>query len=112
MQALERNPGQEEKIFDELTSFAADQGFILPPPETESSVVNIRQSTTSLNLVLSENEETTSALWARIRNMIGRGLLSSIDKMDPALKKIEFEELLTKVILYILYWSMTILIID
>ena len=94
---MERNVGQEEKILDELTSFAADQGFILPTPETESSVVNIRQSTASLNIVLSENEETTSALWDRIRTMIGKGLLASLDKMKPSMNQLEIESLLTQV---------------
>ena len=98
MQALERNIGQEEKILDELASFASDQGFILPTPVTESSIVDIRQSTSSLNVVLSENEETTSALWERIRKMIGQGLLANIDALDPCRKKYEFEILLPEVI--------------
>jgi hypothetical protein len=94
---LERNVGQEEKILDELTLFAAEQGLILPTAEADSSIVNIRQSTASLNVVLNDNEETTSALWDRIRSMVGRGLLASIDKMTPTEDKYEFEVLLTEV---------------
>jgi hypothetical protein len=48
---------------------------------------------------LSENEETTSALWDRIRKMIGRGLLASLDKMVPRQNKCEFELLLTEVLI-------------
>ncbi|XP_028393981.1 uncharacterized protein KIAA0825-like isoform X2 [Dendronephthya gigantea] len=91
VQALERNVGQEENILDELTSFASEQGFILPNPDIESSIDNIQQSTASLNIVLSENEETTTSLWDRIRSKIGRGLLTSIDKLDPNQSKSEFE---------------------
>ena len=94
---MERNAGQEEQILDALTSFAADQGFILPTPEAESTVVNIRQSTASLNIVLSENEETTSALWDRIRTMIGKELLASLDTILPGQNQQEYEVHLAEV---------------
>lgn len=96
--------GQEEQILDELTSFAADQGFILPTPLTEPSGMNNSQSTASLNITYSESEETTSALWERLRSMIGRGLLASIDNIIPSQNESDFEVHLTKVLNRILVY--------
>lgn len=105
VQALERNLGQEENILEELINFAADQGFVLPSSYPESDE-NLGHSAASLNTIISTNEETTSALWERIRKMVARGLLANMDKLSLTQDKEEADILFAKKVMLLEKMSM------
>ena len=79
IQALERNPGQEESIFDDLVQFASHQGILLPfgrPERTGDS----EQEEIPLNSIVIENEQATDLLWEAIRSKLHKGIWTLLAK--------------------------------
>lgn len=72
IQALERNPGQEESIFYDLVQFASHQGILMPfghPERTDSD-----QEGQSLNTIVIESRHATDVLWEAIRKKLRKGM--------------------------------------
>ena len=74
IQALERNPGQEELIFQDLVQFASQQGILLPFGRPGRQSLLEQSSDLPLNTVVIEGEQATDLLWEGIRTKVQRGI--------------------------------------
>lgn len=77
---MERNPGQEEAILQDLLQFAHEQGVLLPyalPGKTQKEM----QSTAPINTIVSNDNHATSQLWETIRYKLCRGLWIAMGKL-------------------------------
>lgn len=80
IQALERNPGQEESIFDDLVQFASQQGILMPFGHPERSGIT-EQEELPLNTIVIENEQATDILWESIRSKLRKGFWTLLAKL-------------------------------
>lgn len=79
IQALERNPGQEESIFDDLVQFASHQGILMPFGRPERNGDG-QQEELPLNTIVIENERATDVLWEAIRSKLRKGIWALLAK--------------------------------
>ena len=74
IQALERNPGKEESIFEDLVQFASQQGILMPFGCPEKNGDGEQMAEVPLNTIVIEDEEATDVLWEAIRSKIRKGI--------------------------------------
>lgn len=84
IQALERNPGHEEMILQDLVQFASEQGILLP--EAHSVEEQNSKPPGSSDHISDNDDNTTSSLWEAIRQKLRRGLLSTMGKLPVSTK--------------------------
>ena len=78
VQAVERNPGQEDNILRDLFSFCSRNGMMLPPSDEETNDINRSQA--SLNAIVDEDEEETLMLWHKIKARLKVGVINKLEK--------------------------------
>lgn len=74
IQALERNPGKEESIFEDLVQFASQQGILMPFGAPEKNGDGDETYELPLNTIVIEDEQATDVLWEAIRRKIRKGM--------------------------------------
>ena len=77
---MERNPGHEEMIFQDLVQFASEQGIMLPEAVPVQGETNEPPGGTSAHAA-DDDDKTTSSLWEIIRHKLRQGLFSSMGKL-------------------------------
>ncbi|XP_065071266.1 uncharacterized protein KIAA0825-like isoform X2 [Rhopilema esculentum] len=90
VQALECNAGSEDAILKELLIFCSRNGFLLP-----AVTVDVKRdpegSSTSLNTVSGEVEETTFELWHKIKSKLRTGISSQLQQGN-IFSRLNFEQ--------------------
>lgn len=74
IQALERNPGKEESIFEDLVQFASQQGILMPFGQPDKRGDGEKLAEVPLNTIVIEDEQATDVLWEAIRSKIRKGI--------------------------------------
>ncbi|XP_005088941.2 uncharacterized protein KIAA0825 [Aplysia californica] len=81
--SLEKNPGSEESILQEILALASEEGLTLP---LKNSLAGISQSSSSLNVQLDSMDQLIEGKWSKLSHAVQKHLVSELLKL-PQLSK-------------------------
>ncbi|BFZ00995.1 hypothetical protein BsWGS_04035 [Bradybaena similaris] len=79
--SLDKNPGSEESILQEILRLGSDEGLILPLRSPSSS--SISHSSSSLNMQLDTTDQLIEGKWGKLSESIQKHIIAQLLKLPP-----------------------------
>ncbi|CAL1530200.1 unnamed protein product [Lymnaea stagnalis] len=79
--SLEKNPGSEESILQEILELASDEGLVLPLRCSPATAIN--QSSSSINVQLDTGDQLIEGKWSKLSQSIQKHIISQLLNIPP-----------------------------